>query len=99
MNEIVSAAEIQVKLVQNPISVIQLFPDYKFELQNAEISVEATQMGEDLLEFIKTNSDIAIDETSSDKDAYIKGFQRAIAIVRLWIDSMYMNKPNSPTNN
>lgn len=94
MNE----AEVQVRLVQNPIDINQLFPDYRYELQNTEVSQEASQMSESLFEFIRTNADIAIDDTTSDKEAYVKGFQRAVAIARLWIDSMYISKPENPTS-
>ena len=80
---------VPIRIVQAPLGAEHLLPTYKFEFQSGKISDEAVQMKSDLTEFIKTNADIALPSDSVDHSAYVSGFQKAVAIVQLWIDSIY----------
>ncbi len=89
---IISQKEVSVKLVQLPLEIKDMFPNYRYELQNGEISEESSQMYTELLEFLTTNKELILGEPVVSREDYVKGFQRAIALVRLWIDSIYLDK-------
>ena len=87
---IVSQKEAFVKLVQTPLVIEGMLPSYRYEFQNQAIPEEAQKMYNDLLEFLKTNEELIINEPLISREDYIKGFQKAIAVTRLWIDSIYL---------
>lgn len=70
-------------------SIQDLIPKYRYEFQNLIINNESTNMYEDLIEFLKTNEYLAIEESGLTED-YIKGFKKSLALVRLWLDSLYL---------
>ena len=72
----------------------ELLPDYQYQFQNTPQSAEAAAMYQSLVDFLETNSELALSNIE-DKDEYKKGFKRAIALVRLWIDSMYLDEKHS----
>lgn len=80
--------EASVRLVHNPPTMEDLLPNYRYEFQGCNVSEEAYNMYEELLEFLRTNSELALEPSLHDE--YIKGFKRAIALTRLWIDSIYL---------
>ena len=81
---------VAVKLVQNPLTVKDLLPKYQFQLQLGKISEESLQMFNEFIEFLNTNEELAFSEGIVSYDDYIKGFQRSIALFKLWIDSIYL---------
>lgn len=89
---IIAEESLAVKLVQNPLTFKDLIPDYSFQFESGEVSVEATQMYEEFLQFLQTNEELAIQEEVVSKDDYTKGFKRALALTRLWMDSIYRIK-------
>ena len=89
---IISQKEVSVKLIQLPLEISDMFPNYKYELQNGEVSKESSQMYTELLEFLTTNKELILGEPVVSREDYVKGFQRAIALTRLWIDSIYLDK-------
>lgn len=82
-----------IKLVQSPLTASELLPKYMYQLQSGVISEEAKNMYSELTDFLLTNEELAVDLGNSDRDDYVKGFQKAIALVRLWIDSIYLENP------
>lgn len=81
--------ELEVVLVQTAPSFQDLLPDYQYQFQNVPSSDEAVLMYQSLVDFMETNSELALNGIE-DKDEYKKGFKRAVALVRLWIDSLYL---------
>ena len=47
-------------------------------------------MYNNLVDFLFTNEELPVNENYTNREDYVKGFQRALAIVKLWIDSMYL---------
>lgn len=84
---------IAIKMVQAPLTLRELLPTYQFQFQSGEISDEAVRMYEEFVEFLTTNEELAVPENDlPHKDEYVKGFQRAVALMRLWIDSIYLSE-------
>lgn len=83
--------ELEVVLVQIAPAFQELLPDYQYQFQNVPSSEEATLMYQSLVEFLETNHELALSGIEN-KDEYKKGFKRAIALVRLWIDSLYLGE-------
>lgn len=79
----------QIVMVQSPPTVHDLIPDYQFQFQDTPQHEESTKMYDDLVDFISTNEELAVMDINI-KDEYCKGFKRALSMVRLWIDSMYI---------
>lgn len=82
--------ELSIKLVQKPLSLQDMLPKYQYQLQDVQVSEEARHMYEELINFLGTNEELIFQNVNS-QDDYIKGFQRAMAMVRLWVDSIYVN--------
>ena len=87
----IMSPELEIIMVQSPATFQELLPDYQYQFQNVPPSDEATGMYQSLVEFMETNSELALSDID-DKDEYRKGFKRAIAMVRLWIDSLYLTE-------
>ena len=87
----IMSPELEIIMVQSPATFQELLPDYQYQFQNVSLPDEATGMYQSLVEFMETNSELALSGID-DKDEYRKGFKRAIAMVRLWIDSLYLTE-------
>ncbi len=83
--------EVAIKLVQQPLSLKDLLPKYQFQFQDMTVPVEATNMYSELVDFLVTNEELAFMNLQPQEE-YVKGFQRALSMVRLWIDSIYLDK-------
>lgn len=78
---------------KKPYTVKDYFPNYSYEYEHKDIEQESSTMIEDLHNFIENNSDLAISQYSSkDEEAIIEGFSRAIALVELYIKTMYIEE-------
>lgn len=86
-NPIISEKTATIKLVQAPPDIKNLFPAYRYEFQSREVSEESEHMYKELLDFIDTNKELALDGAGTEYNA---GFQKALALIRLWIDSIYI---------
>ena len=80
----------QIVMVQTQPTIHDLIPDYQYQFQSDTPDEEANHMYAELIDFLSTNEGLAIMDIS-DKAEYSKGFKRAIAMVRLWIDSIYLH--------
>ena len=88
---IITQPGVNVRLVQSPLSVAELFPDYRYEFESQHIAPESQNMFNNLAEFIHTNEELAVSTDYTSREDYVKGFQKALAITRLWIDSIYLD--------
>lgn len=88
--------ELEVVLVQTAPHFQELLPDYQYQFKNVSNSDEAMSMYQSLVEFMDVNSELALSGIDN-KDEYKKGFKRAIAMVRLWIDSLYLGEVKDGT--
>lgn len=78
---------------KKPYTVKDYFPNYSYEYEHKDIEQESSAMIEDFHNFIENNSDLAISQYSSkDEEAIIEGFARAIALVELYIKTMYIEE-------
>lgn len=88
---VTEAAAIAIQMVKEPVTIKNLLPTYFYKFQSMEVPPEATSMYEGLVEFFGTNEELAIpDKSVVSEESYIKGFQKAMALTRLWIDSIYL---------
>lgn len=84
---------VAIKLVENPLTIRNMLPTYYYQFQEAEIPEEAKNMYESLVDFLVTNEELAVNEPVISREDYVKGYQKALAMTRLWIDSIYLQKP------
>ena len=91
-------------LVTKPLEVQDLLPKVEFILSNMSVSSEAKDLQNMLVAFLKENESLVnngepLKEHQSVRD-FTDGFRNAIAIVNLWIDSLYVtgvqDEPNTP---
>lgn len=76
--------------VTTPQSITDLFPTFQYKFENELEHEEATSMYTSLLEFLKENYELALNNSNSIE--YKEGFQQALALTHLWIDSLYLSK-------
>lgn len=84
---------VAIKLVESPLTIRNMLPAYYYQFQAGDIPEEAKKMYENLVDFLVTNEELAVNEPVISREDYIKGFQKALAMTRLWIDSIYLQKP------
>lgn len=86
-----SESDLYIIKTKKPYTVKDYFPNYSYEYEHKDIEQESQAMIDDLHNFIENNSDLAISQYSSkDEEAIIEGFGRAIALVELYIKTMYI---------
>lgn len=88
---IITQKEAAIRLVKSPLSVTEIFPTYRYEFQSGKVSEEAAHMYSELQEFINTNAELITSEQVNSQEDYVKGLQKALALTRLWIDSIYLS--------
>lgn len=81
--------EYTIKMIQQAATVHDLLPDYHYQFNEIEPNPEAEKMYESLVEFISTNKDLALTDIIQ-KDEFSKGFKRALALTKLWLDSIHI---------
>ena len=88
----------QIVVVQTQPTIRDLIPDYQFQFQDDIPSEEANHMYTELLDFLSTNEELAL-MNINDKVEYGNGFKKAIAMVKLWIDSIYLTNTSGGEHN
>lgn len=84
---------VAIKMVQSPLTFNELMPSYRYQFQMDEPSEDADEMYSEMVSFFNTNEELAFpSEEVSHRDDYVKGFQKAMALTRLWIDSIYLSR-------
>lgn len=78
---------------KKPYTVKDYFPNYSYDYEHKDIEQESKAMINNLHDFIEDNSELAISQYSSkDEEAIIEGFARAIALVELYIKTIYLEE-------
>ena len=96
MNRVpINHTQYEVVMSQEPAKFADLLPKYRYEFQSITIPEESNQMYQSLIEFIETNQSLAL--SGEITDAYQKGFQNCLALVRLWVDSLYLENKSKTT--
>ena len=72
---------------EKPI-IRDLMPKYRYEFQGLSLGEEPNNMYNSLIDFLETNESLAIDDSITED--YIKGFQKSLALTRLWLESLYI---------
>lgn len=85
-------ADVQVQVLQEPVGLARVTPDYRYGITNYNVEPEADEMWADLMRFLAENESMIPKDVSSTAD-YVEGFKRSLALVRLWIDGIYVLKP------
>lgn len=89
---IVTDTTIAIQMVKEPTTITDLLPKYNYQFQGGEVAADAVEMYEGMVDFLRTNEELAMpDKDVVSEDSYIKGFQKAVALTRLWIDSIYLS--------
>lgn len=82
-----------IKKNKKPYTVDNYLPSYSYDYEHIEVDEESKSMIDDLHNFIKNNGQLVTDDYyCADKEAIIEGFSRAIALVELYIKTMYIEE-------
>lgn len=81
---------VAIRLVESPLTIANMLPAYFYQFQAGNVSVESEEMYNQLVDFLRTNEELAVNDNFVNRDDFVKGFQKAVAMVRLWIDSIYL---------
>lgn len=76
-----------IEVIHDNITLNELIPKFRYQFQNLQPNLQSEVDFSDLLEFLETNQDLLIHPDTINRQSYIQGFQTALAIIRLWIDS------------
>lgn len=82
---------VPVKLVPAEMDISDFIPKYRYQF-DTEIPDEANNMYSSLIEFMHENSELIVDDQVNLGliVPYSEGFKKAVALFRLWIDSLYI---------
>lgn len=81
--------EYDIAIVNSPLTFSELIPTYAYQFQDVEIPKDSYKRYLALLEFMEENFNL-IEEPHQFREEYINGYKKALAITRLWIDSLYV---------
>lgn len=91
-----SIPKIDIVTVIKPLSVQDFLPRVEYLLKGASVSSEAKDLQSMLQAFLEENKELINngEEFKSDSDMrlFTDGFRNALAIVNLWIDSLYITQ-------
>lgn len=89
--------EMNVVRVVKTTVIDDLLPREEYHIEGAPVDLNMSSEYQGYLEqFLRENQEIAF-RSSDTSDTYIEGFRKAIALVNLWIESLYM-PTSSPTD-
>ena len=83
---------VAIRLIETPLTINGMLPAYYYQFQAGTVSEEASHMYDELIGFLRTNEELVINESVNSRDDYVKGFQKALAMTKLWIDSIYLQE-------
>lgn len=81
-----------VHMVETPITPKDLYPTIRYEFSQGVVSQESDHMWNELQEFIETNFDLVGQRYMGEREDFLRGFQTAMAVTRLWVDSIYLQQ-------
>lgn len=82
--------QLSIKLVKEPLQIADFIPTYSYKFEEANISDEAPKMVKSFYDFLETNKELIVDDEVTSEN--IEGFKKALALFKLWIDSIYIIK-------
>ena len=93
--------EYKITVVQPPPSIKDMLPEYQYQFVDQSVSSESAGMYQSLVEFLTENEEFVLQNSNPQ---YALGFKQAIALTRLWLDSLYIgddtkNEQNSTSTN
>ena len=88
----INQPQYEVVLSKEQPVVRDLMPKYRYEFQGLILGEEPDNMYKSLIDFLETNESLAINESITEE--YIQGFQKSLALTRLWLDSLYIPQDN-----
>lgn len=90
------APVLNVITVGSPWDIRDFMPRKGYKFDGANISSQSQELKDMFKAFLEENAELVnADLTSeSEVDGYIHGFRNAVAILHLWIDSMYITGVN-----
>ena len=85
---------LNVVAVGNPWDIRDFMPRKGYKFDGAVVSTESDDLKEMFKVFLEENAELVNSDitTESDTEGYIHGFRNAVAILHLWIDSMYITE-------
>lgn len=87
---IISEQQVAIKLVESPLTIRNLLPNYFYQFESVEVSQESAEMYQSFIDFLVTNEELVVNEPTISREDYIKGFQKSLAMLKLWMDSIYL---------
>lgn len=83
---------VPIKYVPAQLELTDFLPRYRYQFESV-VPEEADQMYNSFVGFLNENAEFLTDESVPDSytQPYTAGFQRAVALFRLWIDSVYVS--------
>lgn len=84
---------VTIEFIPAKMELDDFLPKYEYILKGKEVSDDSKYMKESLVGFLALNQELII-HPQGDTDEYIRGFKQAIAITKLWLDSIYVRKPS-----
>lgn len=81
-----------VRMVETPLTPKDLYPTIRYEFSQGAVSQESDHMWNELQEFIETNFDLVSQRYMGEREDFLRGFQTAMAVTRLWVDSIYLQQ-------
>ena len=85
-----TSKSLNIRIVENPITVEAILPSFHYQFDGVKVLKESEDMYKNLIEFLTTNEELIPADSCVSKSDYIRGFQKSLSLVRLWIDSMYI---------
>lgn len=88
---------LNVVTVGNPLDIRDFMPRKGYKFDGATIGSESEDLKEMFKKFLEENAELVSTDmiSESEPDGYVHGFRNAVAILHLWIDSMYITDLNN----
>ena len=87
-----NAPPVEIITVVRPLSVSEFTPVYDYQLTGLKVSDDAVALKEMFISFLDENKELVlngIDATNiPQREMFTQGFKNAVALFRLWIDSI-----------
>lgn len=89
----INLKEYDVIVTQEGVTFKDLIPKIRYEFYpKRPVPDEATNMYHSLLDFMETNQSLVL--TGNTSWEFVEGFSQSLALVRFWIESLYVEENN-----
>lgn len=88
---------LNVVTVGNPLDIRDFMPRKGYKFEGAVVSSESDDLKDMFKKFLEENAELVSTDmiSESETDGYVHGFRNAVAILHLWVDSMYITDINN----